>query len=71
MLGVVVLILLLLVVVPMKSVETQVRKPQLSIDRNSDFFDCGYSRFPTMIAKSFSDNVVDVNAVDSNRHSRE
>jgi hypothetical protein len=47
-------LLLLAVEVPMNNVETQVRKPQLSRERKGDFLDCGYCRFPTMIARSFS-----------------
>ena len=71
-------LLLLAVDVPMNNVETQVRKPQLSRERKGDFLDCGYCRFPTMIARSFSFAAAAAVVVafivvddDSRRHSKE
>ena len=74
-------LLLLAVEVPMNNVETQVRKPQLSRERKGDFLDCGYCRFPTMIARSFSFAAAAAAAAavvafivvddDSRRHSKE
>ena len=74
-------LLLLAVEVPMNNVETQVRKPQLSMERKGDFLDCGYCRFPTMIARSFSFAAAAAAAAavvafivvddDSRRHSKE
>jgi len=42
----------------MKRMETQVRNPQLKIDRKSDFLDCEYCRFPTIIPRLLPSDII-------------